>query len=171
MVMNDDRMNLPAQDNKSGTGSSDASPTDLRWAFRVGLTKSDALRGFNDQMWWWQDGSSCTRQRVRNWAKRRSSTAKSRALTTSWAFCWSFVSDSFPLLGLPQSADDCLLCLGGARDIEARASLPWLAIPKSRLASYSLRKHIRCPSRLSNPGHLSLIPYWRNLSKPLPRNW
>lgn len=73
---------------------------------------------------WWQDGFSWTRQRVRNWAKRRSSTAKSRALTTSCAFCWSFVSDFFPPCRLSQSTDDCLLCLGGARDIEARASLP-----------------------------------------------
>ena len=66
--------------------------------------------------------SSCTRQRIRNSAKRRSSTAKSRALTTSCAFCWSFVSDWFRPFGRPQSTDDCLLGLGGARDIELRAA-------------------------------------------------
>ena len=110
------------------------------------------------------DGFSCTRQRVRNSAKRRSSTAKSRALTTSCAFSRSFdnvfsklktvfwtnckihflnwqiyfekscaFSRSFDLflpLELPQSSDDCFLCLAGARDIKARDGQ--LAIWKSR---------------------------------------
>ena len=106
--------------------------------------------------------SSSTKQRVKNSTKWRSSTAKSRALKTSCAFC----STKY-FLGLRSGSSDChdrrttdCICQGHKRQELLEGEHLW---------KISFSPHILGgPSILiPNPGNFPLILHRRNLSIPL----